>query len=329
MSILPTISVVCPIHDTPPEYLCAAVRSVLDEATVREAILVDDGSRDAATIAAIEALAAEDPRVRVIRHPVARGPGSARNAGLSVAQSEWIGFVDSDDFWLPGRGKALQRVLAHAPEAKWISSRYETLLPDGTLGNGPSLDPLHGEKVVEGLTRFGAPTLVRRMIAAFLVHLGPTLLRRDLLADGLAFVSERITGEDALFLLRVAARTPLYDIATPLYRQRIEIRSLTSSPLMLQHGDASMLRVARHQPELRPYWRELRWALYRAQKRLAAANLQNARSWQALGFALRALALDPREIGDFTRFLLAFGGRGQVGQRYLAAYNQHAPIVLR
>lgn len=58
-------------------------------------ILVDDGATDASGQICDE-YAARDPRIRVI-HQANAGLAGARNAGLEIAEGEFVGFVDSDD----------------------------------------------------------------------------------------------------------------------------------------------------------------------------------------------------------------------------------------
>ena len=61
-----------------------------------ELILVDDGSPDdCGTIC--DEYAGKDDRIRVI-HKANGGLSDARNAGLKVAQGEFVTFVDSDDY---------------------------------------------------------------------------------------------------------------------------------------------------------------------------------------------------------------------------------------
>jgi glycosyltransferase involved in cell wall biosynthesis len=43
-----------------------------------------------------------DPRVQVVRHPDNRGAGRSRDTGIAAARGDWIAFLDSDDYWLPG-----------------------------------------------------------------------------------------------------------------------------------------------------------------------------------------------------------------------------------
>lgn len=61
-----------------------------------EIIIVDDGSTDGKTPALCDRFADEDYRVRVI-HKQNGGLGSARNAGIDVACSDYIMFYDADD----------------------------------------------------------------------------------------------------------------------------------------------------------------------------------------------------------------------------------------
>ena len=64
-----------------------------------EALVVDDGSEDD-TREVVAALAAEDPRIRLIARPH-EGVCAARNAGLAEARGGFIAFLDSDNEWLP------------------------------------------------------------------------------------------------------------------------------------------------------------------------------------------------------------------------------------
>ena len=76
------------------------------------AILIDDGSTDATGALFAEAAAA-DPRFTVIAHEAARGLGAARNAGLELVDTPYLGFLDGDDTLTPW---ALERMLGTLSE---------------------------------------------------------------------------------------------------------------------------------------------------------------------------------------------------------------------
>jgi glycosyltransferase involved in cell wall biosynthesis len=62
-----------------------------------EWIVVDDGSTDAASAAALAGAAAHEPRIRIIRLPENRGLSAARNRGLAEAAADYVCWLDADD----------------------------------------------------------------------------------------------------------------------------------------------------------------------------------------------------------------------------------------
>lgn len=91
------ISIVIPIYNT-GIFLEKCVESVLGQTLSDiEVILVDDGSTDESG-KLCDDFAEKDNRIRVI-HKINEGVSIARNAGISQAKGEYVGFVDSDD-WL-------------------------------------------------------------------------------------------------------------------------------------------------------------------------------------------------------------------------------------
>ncbi len=100
---MPEVSVIIPVYRVEP-YLCRCLDSVLAQSfTDFELILVDDGSPDNCG-AICNAYAQQDNRVHVI-HQKNGGPAAARNTGIdwavSHSDSEWIAFIDSDDWVHP------------------------------------------------------------------------------------------------------------------------------------------------------------------------------------------------------------------------------------
>ena len=90
------ISVIVPVCNA-EQYLSECIESILKQKkTDIEILLIDDGSKDGST-AYCDKYARENENVQVL-HQERSGAGAARNAGLQMAQGDYIVFVDSDDY---------------------------------------------------------------------------------------------------------------------------------------------------------------------------------------------------------------------------------------
>ncbi len=90
------VSVIIPVFNTEKyisKCLSSLVNQTLDDI---EIICVNDGSTDN-SLEIIEKIANNDARIKIINQEHKK-QGAARNAGLRIAEGEYIGFVDSDDW---------------------------------------------------------------------------------------------------------------------------------------------------------------------------------------------------------------------------------------
>ncbi|MBQ8030389.1 MAG: glycosyltransferase [Butyrivibrio sp.] len=123
-----TISVIIPAYNI-EDLLEKCVRSVASQdysGSLLQIIVVDDGSTDG-TAAVADGLSSEYENVQVI-HKANGGSSSARNAGLSVATGEYVGFVDSDDY---------------------ISPRMYSLLMDAAIRNDADMVQISRDEISE------------------------------------------------------------------------------------------------------------------------------------------------------------------------------------
>lgn len=89
-------SIIVPVYNV-EKYLNQCVDSILNQSCKDfELILVDDGSTDGSS-AICDDYAKKDNRVKVI-HKENGGQTSARNAGVDIAVSQYLVFIDSDDW---------------------------------------------------------------------------------------------------------------------------------------------------------------------------------------------------------------------------------------
>lgn len=90
------VSIIIPIYNT-EKYIEKCLNSLVNQ-TLRdiEIICVNDGSTDNSMIT-VRKFANNDFRIKIIEQENKK-QGAARNAGMRIAQGEYIGFVDSDDW---------------------------------------------------------------------------------------------------------------------------------------------------------------------------------------------------------------------------------------
>lgn len=110
----PELSVVVPTYNV-GLWVGELLSSILDDQSTPsepldlEVIVVDDGSTDD-TAVIVQRVAAEDPRVRLVRSP-GSGGGYARDHGVTLARGEYLAFADGDDLVPPGAYNAMLRTL--------------------------------------------------------------------------------------------------------------------------------------------------------------------------------------------------------------------------
>lgn len=122
MGWLPGLSVFLPAHNEEANIervvggFCKELPNVAD---AFEVIVVDDGSRDQ-TGAIGERMAAADPRIKVVHHPVNRGYGGAVISGIRAATMPYVLLSDGDGQFDPAD---VQLLAAKTPEYNVVVGR--------------------------------------------------------------------------------------------------------------------------------------------------------------------------------------------------------------
>jgi glycosyltransferase involved in cell wall biosynthesis len=180
MAGFPSVGVIIPAHNA-GRFLPEAVGSLLDQNYPRlEIILIDDDSTDNTPTLAAEWGTA----VRYVRSKCG-SPAAARNAGLRLCQADFVGFLDADDLWPPGR----------LPAQLAFHARY------------PALDFSHGytRKVFLASHQESRPHFARDDAAHLNSNPGSMLFRRQALRSLVEFDENLRYGEDIDFWLRSRA----------------------------------------------------------------------------------------------------------------------------
>jgi CDP-glycerol glycerophosphotransferase len=231
-----------------------------------EVLVVDVGAGPVA-LAAVEARAREDPRVRVLRHP--GGLGAGRNRGAAEASGEFLAFLDADDVVTPaGYARAIDALRGSGSDLAVTSHRpYRR---GHTLQVDERVRALHA-------TRRTATT-----IGTFPDALGGTLtgtrvLRREWYAEtGLSF-AEDLRACDDLHSVRAYTEAATFDVLPHVG--------------LLRRVDLDRSPLTRHAPDpegLATWWAGLEAALTALPPLLAAVAAAEAMAGPLVPFTDRA-----------------------------------------
>lgn len=215
------LSVIVPIYNV-GAYVEECIESILNQTYKDfEIILVDDGSTDGCRDIC-DRYKAGDSRVKVI-HKDNGGLVSARKAGLSAATSEYVTYVDGDD-WIDADmyARMMKEVLDNDLDA--LITGYCAELSKGSIKTSNEIED--GTYSGDKLTAFYTNMLSNGDFFNFGVYpaVWNKIMRRSLFIDNQMAVDERITmGEDVAcvfpFLLDCSKIKVCNDIQTYHYRQ--------------------------------------------------------------------------------------------------------------
>jgi glycosyltransferase involved in cell wall biosynthesis len=178
-------------------FVADAVASVLEQDyEPLELIAIDDASDDE-TPDILEdcATAAPKGRMRVVRHERQEGIGATRAHALGLAGGDFIGLLDSDDLWLPGKVRPQVDLLVEEAAVGLTHAAFEAF--NSETGEALPWDPqwdLEEDQLVE---------LVRR---GCFVMPGTSLIRRAAIdTRGVGFVNlDYASYDDYLLFLTIA-----------------------------------------------------------------------------------------------------------------------------
>ena len=248
----PDVTVVVPVRDRTDGLarLLAALRA--DPGTARcPVVVVDDGSADPAAVAAVAT------RARIVRHERARGPAAARNAGLRVAGTALVAFVDSDCVPEPGWLATLAGHLAD-PRLALVAPRITALDPaqPGWVARY--------EALASALDMGPAPARVAPLTAVSYVPSAALLARRAALGDG--FDESMPVAEDVDLVWRLTAagwRVRYEPAARVAHDHRVTVAGWLRRRAF--YGTGAALLAARHGAAVAPLvispWSLAAWAL--------------------------------------------------------------------
>lgn len=207
------ISIIIPVYRA-EGHLSNCIDTILgQDFSDLELILVDDGSPDGSG-AICDRYAAQDHRVRVI-HKTNGGVSSARNAGMEVAQGEYLLFVDSDDYVEPDYASSLLAAMEAHSDCGHVWCCFQTVTGYQKEDAAPNMA---AEKPYLRFDRAQIMDLHRLWLDASPCN---KLYRTSMLREkGIRFPEDLSLGEDWLFnqaYLDAVPSTEIVVVTKPLY----------------------------------------------------------------------------------------------------------------
>ena len=217
-----------------------SLRSLAEEETVHDVIVIDDGNVERVTIPT-----GLHDRVVVLRHKANAGVTEARNTGLRYAVGagyEYVASLDAGDVFLHG---VLAKQVAFLDGA-----------PDCALVGGHALFVDERGKT---LYRFAPPCDsdgIRRMLHRRMCFLQSTVMFRSNVVDTIGLYRDDYpAAEDYDFFFRIAERFPTANIPEILVEYEVSPRSISSLRRRTQLVSKLRIILAHFEPGLVESWR--------------------------------------------------------------------------
>lgn len=225
MTDRPWISIITPSYRCAP-YIRHCIQSVLAQHPVAfEHIVLDNCSPDGT----VEILK-QYPHLRWISEPD-RGEADALNKGLGMARGAVIGWLNADDYYLPGIFEALRREFDPSRGRHIIYGRHRFVDEDGRL---LEVAELPGEITLEHLVRFWRVRLRQ-----------PSLFySREAVADIGRFRTDLHFSIDYEYWLRLVRRYRFHYVDHFFSHARIRGNSKSFAPARLQHESHERISAA-------------------------------------------------------------------------------------
>ena len=191
------VSIIIPTYNT-EKYIEKCIQSVLEQTyTDYEIIIVDDCSTDNS----MDVVARfKDPRIKVIKNEINRGPSYSRNRGIQLSKGDFIALLDSDDWWTPNRLEVMM---------DFIESHHADVLFDNVLYIREGEEkPYTTYYQFKGITVDKAQQVTPEYFVNNDLGILKAIIRKEIIMDHSIQYEESITyGEDFIFYLEIITRT--------------------------------------------------------------------------------------------------------------------------
>lgn len=226
------VSIIIPAFDS-GKYIRDAIDSALMQGyRDTEIIVVDDGSTDDT----IDVVKSYGDRVRLFTQQN-EGPGAARNKGVAEARGEYIAFLDSDDYWLPGKLTPQVRYLDQHPEIGLVFHGWWHLEADSPEEQAirSKLPDLARECDEDAMPSVHVDWLYNDLLFDTVVWTTSVMMRRELFHQMGGFDPELRKGQDLDLWLKVSRQTAIAKLDANFAVYRARSASVTTTPRAINY----------------------------------------------------------------------------------------------
>ncbi len=214
----PKVTVLMSVYNG-EKYLKEAIDSILGQTFKDfEFLIINDGSTDKTG----EILKSyNDPRIKIINNEKNIGLTKSLNKGLTLARGEYIARQDADDISMPERLEKEVEFLEQNRNVGLVGTDYLFINEKGKV--------IHIVKCLNGSRELKAKLLEGNQFG----H-GSVMLRRECIDKVGVYREEFKFAQDYDFCLRIAEMYDVANISEPLYKWRIDSKSISVAKKALQ-----------------------------------------------------------------------------------------------
>ena len=242
-NIKPTVSVIIAVYNG-EKTIKRAIDSILQQTwSVNEIIIIDDGSTDNTR----QVLADYKDKITTL-HQQNAGVSVARNKGVEQAKSDWICFLDADDWYYPDRIKWHMEMIQKNPKLDFLTGNFDYIDENGNILRQSMPSTKCGRQLLQLAGDKSSVIMQGDLIGEFVEqHFGDThtltLKRADFLKLG-GYPQGVAVCEDVNFLIRLCAVSRYIGVKTlPMAAYFIHSNSATrSDPLRAQQQTLQALQ---------------------------------------------------------------------------------------
>jgi len=160
----PLISVVVPVWNTPAKILVQTIRSVVDQTYDKWELCIADGNSDPETKKVLSYWAKKDVRIKIKFLDENKGIAVNSNEALSLAQGEFVAFLDHDDLLAPFALFEVVSTLQQCPNADLIYSDEDLISMDDKRRFGPHFKPAYTPDLLRSINYITHLLVIRKAL---------------------------------------------------------------------------------------------------------------------------------------------------------------------